>query len=82
MPQKKSPMNLWKSMDKKDIRRLAVAVFFLFGTIGPLTMLMETLHFARLMVHAVLSYCAGRNTFSMYYFVYKKTLSLFIHYCW
>ncbi len=29
-------------MDKKDIRRLAVAVFFLFGTVGPLTMLMDT----------------------------------------
>ncbi|MGA9407619.1 MAG: PP2C family protein-serine/threonine phosphatase [Bacteroidota bacterium] len=41
MPQKKSPMNLWKTMDKKGIRRLAVAVFFLFGTIGPLTMLMD-----------------------------------------
>ncbi len=34
-------MNLWKSMDKKSVRRLAVAVFFLFGTIGPLTMLMD-----------------------------------------
>jgi len=29
-------------MDQKDLRRLALAVFFLFGTIGPLTMLMNT----------------------------------------
>jgi sigma-B regulation protein RsbU (phosphoserine phosphatase) len=42
MPQKKSPMTVWKSMDQKDLRRLALAVFFLFGTIGPLTMLMES----------------------------------------
>jgi serine phosphatase RsbU (regulator of sigma subunit) len=41
MPQKKSPMNLWKSMEPKDLRRLALAVFFLFATIGPLTMLMD-----------------------------------------
>ncbi|MGA7159976.1 MAG: PP2C family protein-serine/threonine phosphatase [Bacteroidota bacterium] len=41
MPQKKSPMSLWKSMDRKDVRRLAIAVFFLFGTLGPLTMLMD-----------------------------------------
>src|SRR3990172_6108475 len=42
MAQRKSPMNVWKSMDPKDLRRLALAVFFLFGTIGPLTMLMES----------------------------------------
>ena len=42
MPQKKSPMNLWKSMEPKDLRRLALAVFFLFATIGPLTMLMDS----------------------------------------
>lgn len=41
MLQKRSPLNLWKSMDKKGVRRLAVAVFFLFGTIGPLTLLMD-----------------------------------------
>jgi sigma-B regulation protein RsbU (phosphoserine phosphatase) len=35
-------MNLWKSMDQKSLRSLALAVFFLFGTIGPLTMLMDT----------------------------------------
>ncbi len=28
-------------MEQKDLRRLALAVFFLFGTIGPLTMLMS-----------------------------------------
>ena len=28
-------------MESKDLRRLALAVFFLFGTIGPLTMLMN-----------------------------------------
>jgi len=33
---------MWKAMEKKDLRRLALAVFFLFGTIGPLTMLMNT----------------------------------------
>jgi len=42
MPQKKSSINLWKSMEQKDLRRLALAVFFLFGTIGPLTMLMNS----------------------------------------
>ena len=42
MPQKNSPVNLWKSMEQKDLRRLALAVFFLFGTIGPLTMLMNS----------------------------------------
>ena len=42
MPQKKSPINLWKSMEPKDLRRLALAVFFLFATIGPLTMLMDS----------------------------------------
>jgi serine phosphatase RsbU (regulator of sigma subunit) len=42
MPPKKSPLNLWKSMDQKGLRSLAVAVFFLFGTIGPLTMLMDS----------------------------------------
>ena len=42
MPQKRSPINLWKSMEQKDLRRLALAVFFLFGTIGPLTMLMNS----------------------------------------
>jgi len=42
MPQKKSPINFWKSMEQKDLRRLALAVFFLFGTIGPLTMLMNS----------------------------------------
>ncbi|MBI2427202.1 MAG: PP2C family protein-serine/threonine phosphatase [Ignavibacteriales bacterium] len=30
-----------KSMAKKEIRQLSVAVFFLFATIGPLTLLME-----------------------------------------
>ena len=29
-------------MEQKDLRRLALAVFFLFGTIGPLTMLMNS----------------------------------------
>ena len=42
MPQRKSPLNQLKKMDRKDVRRLAVAVFFLFSTIGPLTMLMES----------------------------------------
>ncbi len=42
MPPKKSPFNLWKSMDQKSLRSLALAVFFLFGTIGPLTMLMDS----------------------------------------
>ena len=42
MPQKKSALSLWKSMEQKDLRRLALAVFFLFGTIGPLTMLMDS----------------------------------------
>ncbi len=42
MPMKTSPMNTWKTMEKKDLRRLAVAVFFLFAAIGPLTMLMDT----------------------------------------
>ena len=28
-------------MEQKDLRRLAIAVFFLFGTIGPLSMLMD-----------------------------------------
>ncbi len=31
---------VWKTMDRKELRQLAVAVFFLFSTIGPLTMLM------------------------------------------
>ena len=42
MPPKKSSFNLWKSMDQKSLRSLALAVFFLFGTIGPLTMLMDS----------------------------------------
>lgn len=35
------PHNIWKTMDKKDLRQFATAVFFLFSTIGPLTLLME-----------------------------------------
>lgn len=35
------PHNIWKTMDKKDLRHFATAVFFLFATIGPLTMLMD-----------------------------------------
>ncbi len=31
----------WKTMEKKELRHLATAVFFLFATIGPLTLLME-----------------------------------------
>ena len=42
MPPQKSPYSLWKSMDQKSLRSLALAVFFLFGTIGPLTMLMDS----------------------------------------
>jgi serine phosphatase RsbU (regulator of sigma subunit) len=42
MPPKKSPFNLWKSMDQKSLRSLALAIFFLFGTIGPLVMLMDS----------------------------------------
>ncbi len=42
MSPQKSPFNLWKSMDQKSLRSLALAVFFLFGTIGPLTMLMDS----------------------------------------
>ena len=42
MPQNRNPLNLWKSMDRKDIRRLSVAAFFLFSTIGPLSMLMDS----------------------------------------
>lgn len=34
--------NILKTMTKKEIRQLSVAVFFLFATIGPLTLLMET----------------------------------------
>jgi len=41
MPQKKNPMNFWTTIEPKDLRRLALAVFFLFATIGPLTMLMS-----------------------------------------
>ena len=41
MPQKTSPMNFWRTIEPKDLRRLALAVFFLFATIGPLTMLMN-----------------------------------------
>jgi hypothetical protein len=32
----------WASMSRTDMRVLAIAVFFLFSTIGPLSMLMET----------------------------------------
>lgn len=42
MPSKKSPFNLWKTMDQKSLRSLALAAFFLFGAIGPLTMLMDS----------------------------------------
>jgi serine phosphatase RsbU (regulator of sigma subunit) len=35
------PHNIWKVMDKKDLRQFAKAVFFLFATIGPLTLLMD-----------------------------------------
>jgi len=41
MPHRPSPRNFWKTMEQKDLRRLAIAVFFLFGTIGPLSMLMD-----------------------------------------
>ncbi|MEW5798449.1 MAG: PP2C family protein-serine/threonine phosphatase [Bacteroidota bacterium] len=34
--------NILKTMTRKEIRQLSVAVFFLFATIGPLTLLMET----------------------------------------
>ncbi len=33
--------NILKTMTRKEIRQLSVAVFFLFATIGPLTLLME-----------------------------------------
>ncbi len=39
---KKMPHQVWKSMNKKDMRQFAAAVFFLFATIGPLTMMMES----------------------------------------
>lgn len=42
MPQKRSLRYIWKTMERKDIRRLALAMFFLFAAIGPLTMLMDT----------------------------------------
>lgn len=35
------PHDIWKTMDKKDLRQFATAVFFLFATIGPLTLLMD-----------------------------------------
>lgn len=42
MPQKKSPLTILRAMDRRDQRRFAIAVFFLFGSIGPLIMLMES----------------------------------------
>lgn len=39
---KKLPHQVWKTMSVKDLRQFAAAVFFLFATIGPLTMLMES----------------------------------------
>ena len=38
----KLPHQIWKTMSVKDLRQFAAAVFFLFATIGPLTMLMES----------------------------------------
>lgn len=36
-----APHQVWKAMSKKDIRQIVIAVFFLFATIGPLTLLMD-----------------------------------------
>jgi len=51
--------NTWKTMDRRSIRQLSVAVFFLFATIGPLTLMMESSiiqsSWARLAVMTVLS---------------------------
>lgn len=35
------PHHVWKTMDRKELRQFALAVFFLFAAIGPLTLLME-----------------------------------------
>lgn len=51
--------NSWKTMDRRSIRQLSVAVFFLFATIGPLTLMMEPSiiqsSWARLAVMTILS---------------------------
>lgn len=39
---KKGTHQVWKTMSAKDLRQFAVAVFFLFATIGPLTLLMDS----------------------------------------
>ena len=36
-----APHAVWKAMSKRDVRQLIIAVFFLFATIGPLTLLMD-----------------------------------------
>lgn len=36
------PHQIWKTMNKKDLRQFTVAVFFLFAAIGPLSMMMES----------------------------------------
>lgn len=36
------PHHAWKTMNKKDLRQFAAAVFFLFAAIGPLTLLMDS----------------------------------------
>jgi len=35
------PHEIWKTMNKQDLRQFAMAVFFLFAAIGPLTLLMD-----------------------------------------
>jgi serine phosphatase RsbU (regulator of sigma subunit) len=37
---KQFPHQVWKTMDSKDLRQFATAVFFLFAAIGPLSLLM------------------------------------------
>jgi sigma-B regulation protein RsbU (phosphoserine phosphatase) len=71
-------MNTWKTMDKKSIRQLAAAVFFLFATIGPLTLMMESSiiqsSWMRLIVMTILS---GLFSASIILFM-NKPLRLFL----
>lgn len=39
---KQLPHQVWRVMNKKDLRQFTLAVFFLFSTIGPLTMMMDS----------------------------------------
>ncbi len=67
---KTMPHQVWKTMNKKDMRQFATAVFFLFATIGPLTMLMESAIIQGSWIHlAIMTLLSGSFSASIILFM-------------